>query len=424
MSIVADTTTGRVEGTSRYDGVAEFLGIPYATAPDGDLRFEAPQPHSPWTGTRSCVEYGASAPQWDQEATIIPESLIDGDSCLNTNVFAPADASNRGANLPTLVYIHGGGFANGCNASPWYHGRSFARDGVVTFAINYRLGVLGFLPIDGAPNNRGVLDALAALEWVRDNAAAFGGNPDDVTIAGQSAGGVICMTLATMPRAAGLFRRVMPMSGAAHGVRTLEEVIPNSALVAEQANVAPTKTGFASLSTERLIEVQTSFRHPKTGTSAIPYGPLVDGELVPTAPRDAVRAGATAGLDLLAGATREEVNMLPGRGSQELTDSMFRLPAARLAEAHKGAFLYDFAWRSPRLGACHCMDVPFVWDVLDARGIRSRAGDSPPQALADEAHGAVVRFIKTGDPGWPAFDPDDRKVMVFDTPSAVEVHTL
>ena len=216
MAIEVKTGAGMVSSADPDDhvGVHSFLGVPYAASPTGADHLRAPRPPDSWDGVRRCDSYGATAPQPAQGFTIVPEPIIVGDNCLNVNVFTPDIGA--AAALPVLVWIHGGAFVNGCNASPWYHGRSFARDGAVVVAVNYRLGIEGFLPLQGAPTNRAVLDWLAALEWVQDNVAAFGGDPTNVTIGGQSAGAMACATLLAVPRAVGLFGRAILMSGAAN----------------------------------------------------------------------------------------------------------------------------------------------------------------------------------------------------------------
>ena len=196
--VEVDTRAGRVRGAWRdLPGSdvrsAAFLGIPFAKPPVGALRFAAPVPVEPWDGVRDALEFGATAQRGDPGVTLIPEPSVPGESTLNVNVFTPAPGDASAA-LPVLVWIHGGGFFAGSPASPWYDGRSFNRDGVVTVTISYRLGFDGFGWIADAPANRGVRDWLLALEWVQDNIAAFGGDPGRVTIAGQSAGGGAVLT--------------------------------------------------------------------------------------------------------------------------------------------------------------------------------------------------------------------------------------
>ena len=208
------TRYGMVSGTPAADGVTRFLGIPYAASPTGPLRFAAPQQPTAWTGIRECTAFGATPPKPDYLApfdTLLPEQNIPGDDWLTLNVWTP-DLAGR---APVMVWIHGGAFANGNSAVPMYDGRAFARDGVALVTINYRLGIDGFALLPDAPPNRGLLDQVAALEWVRNNIAAFGGDPDNVTIFGESAGAMSVTTLLGMPRARGLFSRVIAQSGSA-----------------------------------------------------------------------------------------------------------------------------------------------------------------------------------------------------------------
>jgi para-nitrobenzyl esterase len=465
------TTAGvvRCADPAVHGGASAFLGIPYAEPPTGVNRFGAPTPVIAWDGVRPCDTYGASAPQPAQGFTIIPEPIVPGDNCLNLNVFTPEPS--EGANLPVLVWIHGGGFVNGCNASPWYHGRSFCRDGVVVVAINYRLGIEGFLPLADAPANRALLDWILALEWVQENVGRFGGDPGRVTIAGQSAGGMACATLLAAPRARGLFRQAMLMSGTANFLRPLGDAHRFAARVADALGISPTRDAFSSVDERALIDVQQSFggvretggdddavtQFAALATKGLRYGPVVDGDLVPESPLEAVRSGSSRDVPVVIGTTAEEVDALAGfaadlrddtlldglrraglssddaagyRNSfsdepagrvlgRAMTDVMFRVPAVRVAEARAGSatFAYEFQWRSPTgFGSVHCLDLPFVFDVLDAEAVPVVAGDDPPRTLADAMHAAWVEFIVDGDPGWPAYDVTERPVMVFDHP--------
>ncbi len=474
MDVIASTTTGRVRGTSE-EGCAVFLGVPYAAAPIGELRFDRPRRHLAWDGARPALEYGATALQPRQEFTLIPEPIIDGDNCLNLNIFTPELGASG---LPVLVWIHGGGFFAGCNASPWYRGLRFARDGVVLVSINYRLGVEGFLHVKDGPSNRGVLDWLAALEWVQENAAAFGGDPSNVTIAGQSAGGMACATLLSMPAAQGLFRRVISMSGPVDALGDLAGAEQMGDEFADRSGVPSSRSAMADLADDRLLEAQAGFLPgaagapdaeslaARFGARLLRLGPFVDGELIPSNPIDAIRGGAGAGIDLLLGTTEQEFNMVaagvgatlddemlvralaqlglsadqaagygrvaPGLSRSELlgqvlTDRAFRLPTARLADARHGApagtYAYEFRWRSPglggRLGSGHCVDIPFVFDVLDGERVEEVLGSDPPRQLARDMHAAWVDFVAHGRPGWPAYAPGRRATMIFDETSAV-----
>jgi para-nitrobenzyl esterase len=442
------TLRGFVDG-----GAAVFLGVPYAASPFGDRRFERPAPAPGWDGTHDALAYGATAPQAHRQFTLIPEPVIDGDDCLNLNVFTPDPGA---AGLPVLVWIHGGGFVAGSSASPWYRGQSFCRDGVVVVSINYRLGIEGFLPLDGAPTNRALHDWVAALAWVQDNIAAFGGDPSQVTIAGQSAGGAACAGLLTSPLARGLFRGAVLMSGVGLVGQQLDSARAFADKIAAGLGVGATRVDFARLPPSALVEAQDD---------RMSFGPVVDGESVPTTVYDAVKAGVSGDVPVMLGSTAEEAvsalraggdrvdearvrsrldreglsedgieRFLAAHAGEEpwrmlghaATESRFRVQALRFAEARAtaataGTWLYDFRWKTQvrDMGAVHCLDVPFAFDVLDADGVREVAGDAPPQRLADEIHGAWVRFITSGDPGWPRYELAARSTQVFDAPSSV-----
>ncbi|MFF2052383.1 carboxylesterase/lipase family protein [Leifsonia sp. NPDC058194] len=470
---VVETTAGRVRGLWRDDSAA-FLGIPFAEPPVGERRFAAPVPHAPWEGVREATAYGATPQRVAlAEVTAIPEPSIPGDSTLNVNVFTPAPG-DTGARLPVLVYIHGGGFVAGSPASPWYDGAAFNRDGVVTVSVSYRLGFDGFGWIEDAPANRAVLDWLLALQWVRDNVAQFGGDPDDVTIAGQSAGGGAALTLLAVPRATGLFRRAISISGAAGGVAQADAEALGRRMAA-LAGVEPTRAGFAGVDEATILTLQAQATAPEgvaddplAGIGALVSGgltwsPVVDGDLLPAPVLDAFRQGAGRDKPLLLGATdqeftaaltpfREQLAAVPVAGilasfgvpaatiaayadthpdtgtadliGQFVTDTLFRAPALAIslarAEAAAPTWLYRFAWPSGVSGsATHCLDVPFWFDGLDRERVDALAGDNPPQRLADDVHGAAVAFIRSGEPGWAAFAAD-RTAFVFDTPSHAE----
>ncbi|GII04680.1 carboxylesterase/lipase family protein [Planobispora takensis] len=461
------TTGGRVRG-HWAGGVAEFLGIPYAAPPVGERRFAAPVPAPSWEGVRYCHAYGPTAPQPPSDYTEgVPEPLIAGEDYLNLNVFTPDPGA---AGLPVLVWIHGGAFNGGSNASPWYRGTTFARDGVVFVAVNYRLGVEGFLPLDGAPVNLGVLDWVRALTWVHDNIAAFGGDPGAVTVGGQSAGGQASVTLLAVPGAAGLLHRVIDMSGGAVTWEPVEPACRAARALAGRLGVPPTREAFSAFAPQELVAAYASLGSGEPGPGPLGeifrpgpkgFNPVNDGEAVARSPYDMIRDGSAHPAGLLIGATLEEFNesvrAQPGPVGQEayldalrglgagpgarrfyeerlpaglevlgqmLTDKIFRMPTLRLTEAGAGAgrtvHAYEFRWRSPArggaVGAGHCVDLPFVFDNLDAGGVGRMCGPNPPQSLADDMHAAWVRFVATGDPGWPPYDLRTRPTWIFDTP--------
>jgi para-nitrobenzyl esterase len=482
--VIAQTAEGRVRGTR--DGQAlRFLGIPYAQSPAAAGRFAAPVPHGRWDGTRDALAYGATSPQPDRGVTLIPEPVIAGDNELNLNVFTPDLGA---AGLPVLVWIHGGGFFGGGNASPWYRGGPFARDGVVLVSINYRLGAEGFLDVPGAPANRAVRDWVRALKWVQENVAAFGGDPAKVTIAGQSAGGGACAALLGVPAARGLFRGAVCMSGGSALRQTAGGVRAVAAQIARHLGIADlNQAALEELPAETILAAQEAVTAAGmgaidgqqqgreavigvlSGSIRLPWAPWTDGEFVTEEPLQAAASPRHNSISVLAGATAEEFNMswmtadwitadmvaeglakagVPARGvavyldragqrpcgavGQAITDRTFRVPAQQLAaakaQAGGAAYAYDFRWASsagllPGL-AFHCLDVPFAFDTLGEPGVREAAGPAPPASLAADMHGAWVRFVTHGDPGWPRYETGKRPVMVFAEPSAVREDPL
>jgi len=474
---VVRTAHGAVRGSSAADGTVAFRNIPYAAAPAGPLRFAPPRPPARWDGIRDATAPGPTAPQAPYAPpldALIPETTIPGEDYLNLNVWTPDTA----ARLPVMVWLHGGAFTNGSGSLPLYDGATFARDGVVLVTLNYRLGAEGFLHLPGAAANRGLLDQIAALTWVQENIAAFGGDPGSVTVFGQSAGAMSIAALFAAPRAAGLFHRAILQSGAAHHTHSQRTADLIRDRLAEALDAEPTLAEIAALPADALVRAQQQLRAAVTADpdparwgevafNLMPFEPYVDGEVLTRSPLEAVRGGAAAGIDLLTGTTTEEFRLYlaptglldalpevalqhtaaryglppealaayrttrPDASPGELTEAVatdwfYRLPAVRLAEAHAGhrqqaTYLYEFGWRSAafdgRLGACHAVEVPFVFDHLTAPGVAGLLGDRPPQHLADTMHRAWTAFATTGDPGWPAYEPARRTTMRFDTDS-------
>ncbi|MDP9823996.1 carboxylesterase/lipase family protein [Nocardioides massiliensis] len=473
MEPVVQTRQGRVRGTVE-DGVARYLGIPYAASPVGERRFAAPVPPDPWDGERAALEFGPTPPSPGYSppyARILHQPSIPGDDWLTLNVWTPDNA----AGLPVMVWIHGGAFTMGNSAAGMYDGSAFARDGVVLVTINYRLGVdgFGYLPDAPAPVNRGLLDQVAALEWVRDNIAAFGGDPDRVTIFGESAGAMSVVSLMAMPSARGLFAGAVAQSGAAQAAATPEDAARVTDEVARQLGVEPRATEIAAVGIKELNAAQNAAGNavsaaPKEygesiAAAQMAFVPVVDGEILPEHPLAAIRSGSAQQVPLLTGTTTEEyrfflvpeglvdeitdarlAKMAQARGVPDeiiavyranrpdatpadvavalLSDAFFRLPALDLVDAHDGpAWVYEFAWQNPHLGlgAAHAMEIPFVFDTLRAPHAADLAGPQAPQTLADTMHAAWVRFARDGDPGWATYDVE-RPVMVFrETNSAV-----
>ncbi|MEU6773093.1 carboxylesterase/lipase family protein [Streptomyces sp. NPDC046759] len=473
---VVHTGQGTVRGVLDDGGVAAFKGIPYAAAPFGANRFRPPRPAEPWSGVRDASGYGPTAPKAPYPAPydrLIPEVDIPGGDCLNLNVWTP----DPGGRLPVMVWLHGGAFANGSGSVPGYDGSRFARDGVVCVTLNYRLGADGFLYLgEGDPANLGLLDQIAALRWVRDNIPAFGGDPDRVTVAGESAGAMSIGALLAMQSAAGLFGRAILHSGAAHHTLGPGTGRLIGRQLADRLGVAPARRALAAVPLDRLTQAQQQLRADiaarpdpalwgEATRNLMPFEPVVDGVTLPRPPIDAIADGAAAGVDLLIGTNSDEFRLFlvpngvidhipepllaqtaagygldaenairtyreqrPGATPGDLlaaiaTDWFYRIPAVRLAEAqirHRpdGVFLYEFAWRPPtfagRLGACHAVDLPFAFDNLHDTAFAPLIGTEPPQRLADALHAAWVSFIATGDPGWPAYDEKRRATLRFD----------
>lgn len=314
MSTVVTTKQGQLRGTAG-GGVHRFLGIPYAAPTSGANRFRPPQPLQPWNGIRDASQYGAAPfqlPPPDSAGTEWDVGL-GGPDCLNLNVWTP-DAG--GAGLPVMVWIQGGAFEIGSTAA--YNGMTFARDGVVCVVINWRVGADGFLDLGDGNANAGLLDQVAALEWVRDNIAAFGGDPGNVTVFGQSAGAMSIGVLLSMPRAEGLFWRAILQSGAAHHAIPTGTARRIGGFLAEKLGVPPTRDAMAAVPTPRLLAAEAELKadliarpDPELwGQDAVAsqmlWQPTIDGDVVPGRPIERIAAGSGAAVDLIVGTNTED----------------------------------------------------------------------------------------------------------------------
>jgi para-nitrobenzyl esterase len=445
--LTIQTTGGPVTGLQK-DGVGTFLGIPFAAAPVGERRFLPPQPHATWSEPFAATSFGATALQELGDAAgglpDVPEPIIVGDDYLNLNVWTTA--TDGDAPRPVLVWIHGGGFFAGCSANPWYDGASFARHGLVVVSFNYRLGAEGFLVAPGIPHNLAMLDWIAALEWVQNNIAAFGGDPAQVTIMGQSAGGMAVSALLSAPPTHGLFSRAIIASGVSHVGSWSEAEGENiSREVLSRAGATDDLAGARSVTREALIaaHAEVSADRELTGTPMMPpWGPVVDGDSVPSTLLDAVERRSGANIPVLVGSAKNEfawrtiIDASPDdadyeekrlEGQHLYADNFFRhaideFSRARVASDSAPTYRYEFQWRSgaaPYIGAGHSLDIPFFFNNLHAPYFEPYAGPNPPQQLADTMHGAFANFALTGDPGWAPYDTEDEAVMVFDTESHV-----
>ena len=463
--VEASTDHGALRG-AWHSGIARFAGIPFAAPPVGELRFRPPQPVEAWDGVRAADAFGPIAPQNPS----IMDALFGGDSeqwdedCLYLNVWTP---SLDGA-LPVMVWIHGGGFEMGSGSSPLYDGTSFARDGVVLVTLNYRLGSFGFLELGeldpdlAGSGNCGLLDQVAALEWVRDNIASFGGDPDQVTIFGESAGAMSVASLMAMPSASGLFHRAIAQSGAAQACRTpaqanadTQEFLGKLGLDATGADAvralrdaAPAEllAAHAAMAAERVTDPEGVIERTGSPMSFLAFRPVADGTVVPADPLARIAEGSAAGVDLLIGSNSEEWKLFalaapplpddaallrrtallvtdaegalaayrhevdePTVQSLEcalLTDAVFRIPAIRLAEAqaaHGTIFQYLWTWASPALGgmvgASHAIEIPFVFDLVEDQRLHVFVGAEAPTELSRVTHHAWIEFARNGVPG-------------------------
>ncbi|MFJ9931197.1 carboxylesterase/lipase family protein [Streptomyces misionensis] len=472
---VVTTAQGAVRGLRQEDGTAAFLNIPYAAPPLGAGRFAPPEPHEPWDGVRDATVPGPNAPQSERKlgsidmAPYFGPGWSRGEDYLTVNVWTPAVAQS---DLPVMVFVHGGGFVAGSTRSAMYDGSAFARDGVVLVTLNYRLGIAGFLDLPGAPANRGLLDVVAALRWVRENIAGFGGDPENVTLFGQSAGATVVGGVLATAEAAGLFRRAIVQSGSGLGAFSTEQAARVTAAAAEVLSVEPHVDAFAEISDERLVEAASKLAgiDLQTATHSDPLIGLSPFSLVlDTQPAEAVAAGLAADVDLLIGTNTEEGNLYlvpvgrfatstaadvddaaarshpdPARlvetyrtsrpeasfaelRSAIMADALFGAGTRALAGAHAAhpksvTYAYEFAWRSQaldgELGATHAVELPFVFDLADRPELNGPAAllgpDKPPADLADRMHETWIRFAATGDPGWDPYDTDRRATMHID----------
>ena len=451
-------SSGTVQGSAE-DGIRRFLGIPYAAAPFGANRFRAPQPPAPWNGVRSATAIGATAPQLPSPGALgelLGSVRIDGDDILTVNVWAPDDAEAA----PVVLWIHGGALERGTAALPLYDGSVFARAGIVFVSINYRLGAEGFSVLDDVPRNLGLRDVAAALEWVHREIGAFGGDAARITAMGESAGGALVAGLLAREHTRRMISGAI-IESAPLEAQTLAKAGRVTAQMAKRIGIRADRKSFAAVEPERLLEIR---RQLSAGSSPLRGAPgfqfAIDEESLPRSPHEVIGEIDTPLLigsntdeyrlwltpDALAGIT--ELKLLAARlalriprravsayradwpqaspgeiAGQLLTDRMLRAPLSRLASTRKApTYVYEFAWQSPvrDLRAAHGLELGFVFDRLGDDEALRMAGPEAPQELAAEMHAAWIRFIKTGDPGWPAFDAQ-RRTRLFDTETSTVV---
>jgi para-nitrobenzyl esterase len=484
LGAIVDTRSGKVQGLE-LDGVHVFRGIPFAKPPVGDLRWRRPQPEEPWSDVRDATQFSKESAQspFPMAALFGGEQPANSEDSLYLNVWTPGlDDAHR----PVMVWVHGGAFMNGSGTTPWYDGTRFALHGdAVVVTINYRLASFGFLHLAdlfgdefAGSGNLGILDQVAALEWVRDNIEAFGGDPDRVTVFGESAGGGSVGTLLGLPSARGLFAAAIPQSGAAswwspreRANAIAERIIDALGVKAGDVAALRAKTTEEILAAQQVAGTETRALTDEQGVG-LPFQPVVDGDSLPRPPLDSIAAGNAHGVRVLVGTNRHEMTLFhlmdeslaqideagllrrtrtwfDAEHAEQLvagyrasrpdgslldvwtdisTDAVFRVPAIRLAEAqlaHGPVWMYQFTWETPVFGglrSTHALEIPFVFDALDKPGSDMfTGGGTERQQLADAMHGAWVAFARDGKPqhqglpAWPQYDTERRATMRFDT---------
>jgi para-nitrobenzyl esterase len=470
-SPVVRTGSGSVRGRVEHD-VAVFRGIPFAAPPVGALRFQAPRPAPGWDGVREADVFGPPPPQatLGLPATAAPPpARHDPTDWLTLNVWTPDPATTG---LPVMVWIYGGAYRMGSSAQPEYDAGALARHGVVVVTANHRVGIDGYAQLDGAPANRALLDQVATLRWVQDEIAAFGGDPGNVTVFGESAGAGAIAGLMVMPTAAGLFTRAVAQSvpGTYFTPALARDV---SAELAASLELPPTAAAFGEVTTDRLLSalrgldqrMRTVHRWGMLSHTPTPFSPVVDGEVLPTDPWTGLAAGAGRDVALMVGHNRDEWRLFlvtagragavddemattamevfgpgpfavdrvrtafPDAGAEELyllvrSDRMFRIPSLHLAAAQTAgggrAHLYELTWpapTSPALGACHGLDIPLVFGNFGQGLAGLLIGDPPGDdavEISAQMQAAWTAFARDGEPGWPPYDEARRLTRVFD----------
>lgn len=471
----ARTTAGSVRG-SYEGGLAVFRGIPFAQPPFGPRRFGAPQPPQRWEGVRDATRFGPPPPQTIRSApgsppagaTQHPDPEPD---CLTVNVWSPEGADG----LPVMVWIYGGAYLVGSAAQPVYDGANLALGGVVVVTFNHRVGVEGFVSLDGAPENRGLLDQVAALAWVQENIAGFGGDPARVTVFGESAGAGSIAALLAMPSARGLFHRAILQSvpGTYYTPGLGRDVARQ---IGAELGLPPVAADFATRTPAALAEATNAVGAKMTGLverwgkvahTVTPLSPVVDGDVLPASPWDALERGSSSGVELIAGWMHDEYRIfhyldgtLANAGDEEadfmlgllgpagdpaaayraaypaktpgelievvFSDWLFRMATLRLAQLHEAAggrsFVYEVCLPAPgeggAFGACHGFDVPLTFGNFDdERSARTLGPDGPTAEVLEVSHrirSAWTSFARLGDPGWSPFRADAQNARIFD----------
>ena len=442
--------------------VSAFYGIPFAQAPVGARRFTAPQPTN-LPAEFTADTYGATSAQnqYPEAAlALIDNPILEGEHPLNVNVWTPDTTGS----LPVYVFIHGGAYRNGSGATEVVDGASFAANGIVTVTLNYRLGAEGGIQLPDGTSNNMLRDQIAALKWVRDNIAAFGGNPDHVVIGGESAGAMSVASLLTSPKARGLFHGAILESGAAHNVVSQSGALAAGRRFAESLQVEPSAAALGTLDESQILTASAAIEaeisrstdvetYADLSGNSMTWQPSVDGDILPTHPLEALEQGTALDVPVLIGTNQDEGSFfVTGTGiynsvteeqvlhaataagaadphkvvelSTDATDPhpgktmttyidmwKFQLPLREFLNRRKTysapTFRYKFTWPSPKfggaLGSHHMLELPFVFNTIDSEAARTTVGEDLPEPLAKAAHGAWVSFIKDLNPGWDPY---------------------
>ncbi|MDP3339246.1 carboxylesterase/lipase family protein [Frigidibacter sp.] len=482
MTPVVQTEAGRVSGLIEPGGTYAFLGVPYAAPVTEARRFEAPAPVEPWEGVRQCYRHGPVCPQlptYGPVGTAAASDLAQGLDFLSLNIRTPTLFGR----VPVLVWIHGGGYAVGSANEPVVQSGAFAASGVVEVTVNYRLGALGFLSLPGKPENRGLLDQIAALHWIQRNIAFFGGDPAQVTFAGRSAGGFAVAAVMAMPAARGLFARAMPQSGASTGLAMPEDAAKLTRRMA--AALGTDVAGVADVPLKALIAAQRDLcnesydrhdaaRDGRASMLGVPFVPVIDGNSLPEHPEAAAERGETAAVPMMIGCTTAEYlthstvlpadltykvaarlldqrvrplaltgaqivaryrKALPDHSPQGIWravggDLVFQCPAIRFARAHaRHQPVWKYLWGAlapDETGAAHGAEVGEVWyrPGMDqsTRPERQRISD---QEAASRTHQLWLSFIRgetpaTGGVTTPAYTARDPR-LIWLRPDGAEI---
>lgn len=471
--VLVTTTNGIVRGS--HDGdTLRWLGIPYAADPTGDLRFRAPEPHANWEGVRDALAFGNIAPQVPTKLIPIPTGVNIAEDCLNLNVWVPREAGEKSATTdktgkrPVMLWVHGGAYFVGFSAQKMYYARALSEaSGAIIITVNYRLGALGFLDFSAYGDaehpfdtNLGLRDIVAALRWTQDNIAAFGGDPDDVTLFGESAGGGCVTTLMTSPYAKGLFHKAIAQSSPVTSVYGVDRAKSIADMYLKIVGIEPdaAKTQLRSMDAHDLAAPTLKLLNEVATSTpgAVAFAPVIDGDIVPEAPIDVFREGREMRIPLVIGTNHDETSLfklmksplmpmhestiqemfdqvlserpelahLEGditaaypdypkqKGAMEISrDAGFRMPSIWAAEAHsKNAptWMYRFDQAPPLvrflgIGASHAAELPYVFgtlpDKVRATDIGFRFGGlREAHAVSKRVQAHWAAFAQTGDP--------------------------